>query len=565
MVTRNSAQLGLLRAKYGMPSYLALQIPPGVQRGATSRSTPGRFFDANLVRWRNGSLTPIGGWEKIDTTTLPSTARVLHGWLAQNGARMIGIGCDGHLMVLWEYELKDVTPDGFTPDETSLLVGGYGVGLYGADDYGTGRLEGEPADFLVANTISMANFGDYLLAMTERDGRLLMYDPRLGPEQRFKEVVSPEGKAPVPRANRGMVVTPERTVVIFGANGNERLVAWGDKESLTGWDFNDIASQAGYQQLDASSGIIAGKVVKGGTLFFTQSEVFWMKFIGQPLIYGFDKIVANSSLVSPYSIAVADGAAIWMTRTGFKSFQGGVVKDIECDVLDYLLSDISPTWSRLYTHAVVDNVYQEITWYYPSKSASMYAKDDYFTINPDTLEVTHDPDNPDDTENGTGAALPGQPDSYVTYSYAEGWWTKGRLDRTAGLPVLVGHDPVMADSKGNLYRHELDTVSAFASPGAGPIFAKTSAFELGKDGAMTTLNGVLPDSESGYGSTEWRFSTRFTPETTETTWGPYHCRPDGYMDVRLTARQVEIEVRQYQDGRWTVGKPLFDVKPRGKR
>ncbi|TNC10829.1 hypothetical protein FF100_22015 [Methylobacterium terricola] len=345
-----------------------IQIPPGVVRGATSKSTPNRWYDTSLVRWREGVMAPIGGWTKIDVPLLTSTARTIYGWLSTNEARHVAIGCDAGFYSLWETQLIDITPDRFIPDETTSAVGGFGVGLFGDGDFGTGRDEPEPDDFLTCNLITLDNFGTLLMGMSETDGRLLVFDPRKGPVQRFQEVKAKDGAPPVPRANRSFLVSPERFVIAIGADGNSRRVAWCSREDFTDWDYASLSNTAGNLDLDATSALSTIRSVRDGSLIFSQSEVFLMKFIGGQLVHGFQKISENTSLICPYAVATFNGDAMWMTRSGFKRYSNGVVRDIPCTVMDYLLEDMDPKWARLRTHAVVNNVFDEVTWYYKSKT-----------------------------------------------------------------------------------------------------------------------------------------------------------------------------------------------------
>ena len=45
--------------------YVPVIPPPGVVRPTSPEEAVGRFWDANLVRWRSGKLLPIGGWQRI--------------------------------------------------------------------------------------------------------------------------------------------------------------------------------------------------------------------------------------------------------------------------------------------------------------------------------------------------------------------------------------------------------------------------------------------------------------------------------------------------------------------
>ena len=76
-----------------------LAIPPGVVRGATPAVAPGRWFDANFVRWQGGGLTPIGGWERVTSSPLSSTPRRILPWVDNSGIRHVAYACDNHLYV----------------------------------------------------------------------------------------------------------------------------------------------------------------------------------------------------------------------------------------------------------------------------------------------------------------------------------------------------------------------------------------------------------------------------------------------------------------------------------
>jgi len=49
---------------------IPLSIPPGVYRSGTELQSAGRWYDANLVRWTEGSMEPVGGWEKRNIAAL---------------------------------------------------------------------------------------------------------------------------------------------------------------------------------------------------------------------------------------------------------------------------------------------------------------------------------------------------------------------------------------------------------------------------------------------------------------------------------------------------------------
>ena len=44
---------------------LPIKLPPGFFRNATQYQAKNRWFDGNLVRFSEGRLRPIGGWQRL--------------------------------------------------------------------------------------------------------------------------------------------------------------------------------------------------------------------------------------------------------------------------------------------------------------------------------------------------------------------------------------------------------------------------------------------------------------------------------------------------------------------
>lgn len=107
-----------------------LTIPPGVVRMATPLQVKGRWYDANLIRWRSGKLLPIGGWERITSTPLSSTVRGLFTWSTNSNVPLAAVGLSDALYVLDGATYTDITPPNFVGEQTGL------TGAYGASDYG---------------------------------------------------------------------------------------------------------------------------------------------------------------------------------------------------------------------------------------------------------------------------------------------------------------------------------------------------------------------------------------------------------------------------------------------
>ena len=49
---------------------LPIDIPPGFYKNATQYQAKNRWYDGNLVRFSEGRLRPIGGWQRLAPTQI---------------------------------------------------------------------------------------------------------------------------------------------------------------------------------------------------------------------------------------------------------------------------------------------------------------------------------------------------------------------------------------------------------------------------------------------------------------------------------------------------------------
>ena len=331
----------------------------------------------------------------------------------------------------------------------------------------------------------------------------------------------------VPTNNRGVIVTPERYVVCFGCDGESRRVGWSGQEDYTEWNFSSATTTAGFIDLDTQSKIVMAAPVREGTLIFTEEEVWLMKYIGLPYIYGFDRIGFGCGLIAPKAFATFSGRCIWMSTNGFWIFDGGYVKPLPSDVGNYVLQDMDPAARLLYTHGSENGTFNEVWFWYPSTGNSV-------------------------------------PDQYVCYNYMEGWWALGAMTRTAASPSGIYPYPIASDGDNYLYYHENGWTAAGA-PLIGYRYAETGSLNLANGENLMTVKQAITDSGYGYASTELTFYASTTPEAAETTAGPYTPRSSGYTDIRVTGREVRYRVEATEDAPWSVGDIRLDLTPRGKR
>ena len=73
-------------------SLIDLNIPPGVYRNGTDLQGQGRWRDANLVRWHDGLMRPIGGWRTRSQTAGASKLRGMIAWTDNSADRYMAAG-----------------------------------------------------------------------------------------------------------------------------------------------------------------------------------------------------------------------------------------------------------------------------------------------------------------------------------------------------------------------------------------------------------------------------------------------------------------------------------------
>jgi len=491
--------------------YIPIKLPPGIYRNGTEYQSAGRWYDANLVRWYENTLRPMGGWRKRATGQMSGLCRGFITWRDNSANRWIAAGTHTKLYAMNEGgTLKDITPTGFTTGLASALsTTGYGYSTYGSLAYGTARPDNGASQ--PATTWSMDTWGEYLVACSNADGKL--YEWQLG----FTTPTLAAAITNAPTSNKALLVTAERILMALGASGNPRKVQWCDQENNTLWTPAGD-NLAGDYELATPGTLIAGKRVKGVNLLFTDVDVHTAQYVGAPFVYGFEKAGSGCGLISAQAVAAIDTAAIWMSKAGFWIYDG-YVKPLPSDVSDYVFGNINFNQaSKVYS--VHNSKFGEIWWYYPSSASN---------------------------EN----------DSYVTFNYRENHWNIGTLARTAGTDAGVFTNPMAVSTDGYIYEHEV----GFAYDSAS-VYAESGPVQLGNGDNIMSIRQVVPDEQT-LGEAVVSFKTRNYPTATQSTYGPYTAANP--TDVRFAARQVNVKVTGAVLADWRIGIMRLDAVPSGKR
>lgn len=490
---------------------IPIDLPPGLYRNGTEYQANGRWRDANLIRWHEGALRPVGGWQQRGTVDINAVARGALSWRDNSGDRYVAFGSHSKLQVMSASNtVTDITPSGFTSGRVSAANNtGYGGGFYGAGLYGTARTD-VSSSVLPATTWSLDNWGEYLVGCSTDDGKLY--------EWQLDTMAAASAISNAPTGCKALLVTEERFLFALGSGGNPRRIQWSDREDNTTWT-PAATNEAGDYEIQTNGSIMRGIRTRGQSLILTDQDAHTATYQGPPFVYGFERVGSSCGLIAPLAVVAIDAGVIWMGNRAFYAYSGSLVNELPCDVADYVFSDINMA-QKSKVNAVVNTRWGEIWWFYPSSASN-------------------------------------ECDRYVKFDYQQNIWDTGTLGRTSGVDAGVFNLPMWIDDGGVLYEHEV----GFSYDGAAP-FAETGPIALGAGDQLLSIVQMIPD-EKTQGDVSATFKTRFYPNDTEYSYGPYSMANP--TDVRFTGRQIRMRVTGNTNSDWRVGIMRLDARASGQR
>jgi hypothetical protein len=572
-------------------TYMPIQLPPGIVRGANPDDAPGRWYDGSLIRWRDGVMEPVGGWSKVTTTALGSTARLIHQWKANNSLTMTLIGCDAHLYADNSGTYVDVAPADLVALNSST-GGGYGASTYGSSTYGTART-GTSSLTPRREAWTFANWGEDVLGVASSDGRLLYFDASspstdvtvvgvyvISTISRTSNVTTIVTTTPHNLTTADLVKIAGVTDATFnissvsvtvtnsttftyantGTNGSssggsvqdlavptgnravvvtpERhavLIGAGNQPRRVAWSSREDYTDWNFTSTTNTAGFLDLQVETNlvtGTGVREGTLVWSMNRVVLMRYVGLPFIygfdeLGTTSIYSPNAFAEFDGRCVWLDSSGFMIYEGGSMKPLACPLTDYIFSDIDPLYGPRVSHASINGKFDEVWFYYPSNGST-------------------------------------ECDRYVVWNWAENWWSMGTLARTAAIGAGVGAYPLMTGTDNHLYQHEDGwTYDTFVC--ANNVFIASGTINLPGVEQSMNITQLVPSNGGNYDLTKYTLFTRMTPNGAERQFGPYYSRSDGYVDTRATGRDVRIRICANDAGDWSIGRLRMKISAGGRR
>jgi len=505
---------------------MIVKLPPGYYKNGTEYQGKGRWIDGNFVRFFEGTVRPIGRFQRLQDSTgadiglVTGCPRFAYSYRGNSGAIRLGIGTSSKAYVVTAGALTEITPAGIVAGSCTGVYsdgsGVYGAGCYGCGPYGGLSLSSTLTD---ADTWTLDNFGDFLVGVLTSDGKMYSWDGNTAND--FVQMTNS------PTGVRGVVVTPERFVFALGTTADSRLVKWASQESLTDWT-ETATNSAGDFPLSTKGRLMSGRRTRRQTLLFTDVDVWAANYIGGDLIYSFDQVGDNCGIIAPNAVSVVESRAYWMGKRSFYMFDGRV-SPVPCEVSDYVFGSFNHT-NRALVNAINNSEFGEIWWFYPSAGS---------------------------VEN----------DRAVVYNYRENHWTTHVLTRACGVdrevlpaPVWVsGLAPNGSVGQGTIYEHESSTGTLPSAP-----FIRSGPYEIDNGDYVYRVQSVLPD-ENTRGDLKMRIRKSYNPTDTPTLSADITLGNAAPIPVRFTARQMWFDFIENVVKDWRLGDFRIGVRKQGRR
>lgn len=505
--------------------FLKLTLPPGLYRNGTAYQSAGRWYDANLVRFFEGQIRPMKGWETGLTGTLSGTPRAAHAWKDNEGDSFAAFGTVTSLYAHDGTTLDDITPEAAV---SILLEDGTDLDTEGSEPLLQESGFDSGSD---SSTWTLDNFGELLVACNDHEQTIYEWQPRGGLDA-TAITNAPDAKA--------IFVTNERFIIALGADGDPRRVAWNDQENRTTWTATST-NQAGDLNLQTSGVVMCGGKVRSGGLIWTDTDLHLMRYQGFPDIYGIERVGNNCGIIGRHAFFIVDSVAYWMGQNGFWRYVG-YVEPLACEISDDVFRNLNTTYrNKVWCQHFPQ--FGEVWWFYPRvTNLALENGEDLLTEGGDTL----------DSEGGSVECS-----HAAIYNYREGHWNHTELPRLCGFPEGAFDWPVMVNGSGGLLKHETGWSfdSAIRRAVSGPV-------ELGEGERRMQIDEFIPD-ELTQGDCEVTFYTREYPNATEYTIGPFNAAER--VGVITTARQARIELRAESGTEdFRVGAYRVQAKARGR-
>jgi hypothetical protein len=351
------------------------------------------------------------------------------------------------------------------------------------------------------------------------------------------------------------------------------FIRFSDQEAINTYAPSAI-NTAGTQRLQDGTKIVGALKAKETILIWTDNALYTMKFIGSPFTFGFEQVGTNCGLIGKNAAVEIDGIAFWMSPKGFFAFDG-TVRSLPCTVEDHVFENIDTTKGQQVT-AGLNNLFTEVTWYYPGATSEY--NDKYVVYNYGESSLTKVPGGVWYT--GTESRT-----SWVDATiYPKPFATKYNSTASGTFPVVVGQSGL---GQTTLFEHEIGTDQVNPNGTTTTVTSFIQSYDIDMESRMRrtqmgvsaggavagefflALRRFVPDFKTLAGNCKVSLGVKRYPQDSQTTTAlsPFTITSSTLKkDTRARGRFLNVKIENDAASEsWRFGTLKLDLQPDGRR
>lgn len=453
-------------------------------------------------------------------------------------------------------------------DNTTAASHSDGATVTDASDY-TKWGASQTGDIVTAPGLwSLDNFGNKLIA-TIFDGATFEWDSDATSATETRATIV--ANAPT-AAIKTLVSTPDRHLVFFGtettigttSTQDDMYIRWSDQESINASTSYapSATNTAGTQRLADGTRIVSAIRGRDAIYIWTDTSLFIMRFVGAPFVFSFQQVGTNCGLIGKNAAVEVDGSAYWMSENGFFRYTGKL-DSLACLVEDYVYDDIN-TVPRQHIYAGLNNLFGEVTWFYPGSGAASNNRSVTYNYMDSTPERPVWTTSTLARSTWSDSHIFGKPHATEYDSDATSDSTVGNTD---GVTTYYEHETGVNQIKAG----SATTIAASIESGDFDISAvQGGGADLRGDGEyIMKIRRVLPDflQQTGDARVTLNLKNYPTDAQASSSLGPFTTTTStDKIDTRARARAIALKVDNTGTGQhWKLGTFRLDIQPDGRR
>jgi len=427
---------------------------------------------------------------------------------------------------------------------------------------------------------SLDNFGQVLIA-TVANGKTFTWNAGAATPLTTRASTTTSGFATGsnPTASRVTLISPTtRHLIHLGTETtigdtttqDDMFIRFSDQEDINTYA-PSATNSAGTLRIQDGTKIVGAIKAKEVILIFTDNALYTMKFIGAPFTFQLDQVGTNCGLIGKNAVVEIDGAAFWLSQKGFFLFDG-TVKSLPCTVEDFVFDNFDTTKGQQVA-AGLNNLFTEITWYYPSSGSTF--NDKYVVFN--YGESTGVPGGVWYT--GTEARTSWMDATIYPTPYA----TKYSSTADGTFPVVIGQDGL---GQTKYFEHEVGTDQVNEDGSTTTVASFIKSFDIDLEQRQRDTRGrssgpkiageiflamrrFVPDFKNLQGNAKISLAVKRYPQQSDstTTLSPFTVTAStDKKDTRARGRFVNVKIENDASNEsWRFGTLRLDIQPDGRR